>query len=383
MGNAEAGEGGKDRPRALPRCRILQGMTLIACLSPDRHPVLLADTLLSSTESKSGLVLPSVGLEHEKIVTDSGRHAVGMEEKVVVLSDHLMLAWAGEYLVAQKLIRGLSRYFGMAETTRWYVEAFLRAEHAADLDRVSLIVCVREGGRIHTWTHRCVEVNIPTVGKVCFAGTGGDRLVQHLGQVTEPLVEGANPLMAGVATALFLGGFLLADELYTGAPLAAGFGGAYEVGTFVLGKATRLNDFAFVLWFGEKDEEGLRFNIPAKVMRRYERDGQACYHCVEFESRKHSAAIVKEEVFIWRPFLAEKTVPHGPADIPSLNTPWQVNVFCFKRAKMGCDLVVAVRHRKEAARHVVKFQRESSTAMAIGFDLAAIQKLLSGNRSGT
>jgi len=357
-------------------------MTLIACLSPDRHPVLLADTLLSSTESKSGLVLPSVGLGHEKIVTASGHYAVGMEEKVVVLSDHLMLAWAGDYHAAQRLIRDLAQYFGMAQTTCWFVEAYLRAEHAADLDRVSLIVCVREGGRIQTWTHRCAEVNIPTVGKVCFAGTGGDRLLQHLGRVTEPLCEGANPLMAGVATALFLGGFLLADELYTGAPLAANFGGAYEVGSFVLGKATRLSDFAFVLWFGEKDAEGLRFNMPVKVMRRYERDGQACYHCVEFEARKEGAEIVKEEVFIWRPFLAEKTVTHGPADIPALNTRWQVNVFCFKREPTGCDLVVGVRHRDEAERHVVQFQRESSTAIVIGLDLAAIKDLLAGNRVG-
>ena len=357
-------------------------MSLIACLTPDRHPVLLADTLLSSPDMKAGLVLPSVGLEHEKIVTNSGLHAVGMEEKIVVLSDHLMLAWAGDYVPAQRLIRGLARYFGITPTTRWYVEAFLRAEHAADLERVALIVCVREGKRILTWTHRCLEVNSPTVGKVYYAGTGGDRLVQHLCQVKEPLVAVTNPLMAGVATALFLGGFLLADELYTMAPLAANFGGAYEVGTFVLGKATRLNDFAFVLWFGDKDGEGLKFNLPAKVMRRYERDGQACYHCIEFESREVELAITKEEVFIWRPFLADQTVPHGSAEIPSLNTRWQVNVFCFKVALSGCDLFVGVRHREEPERHIVQFKRESASAMAIGLDLAAMQHLLAGRDGG-
>jgi hypothetical protein len=75
-------------------------------------------------------------------------------------------------------------------------------------------------------------------------------------------------------------------------------------------------------------------------------------------------------------------VTHGPADIPALNTRWQVNVFCFKRVPTGCGLVVSVRHRDEAERHVVQFQRESSTAIVIGLDLTAIKDLLAGKRVG-
>jgi hypothetical protein len=352
-------------------------MTLIACLTPDKHPVLLADALLSSRDGRAGVVLPSIGTAHQKIPSKTEFRTWGFDEKLVRISDHLLVAWAGDRDPAEIIIRSLATYAREECVTRGELSAFLQANYAAELARVSLILCLREGDNNTTWWHRCEQVFVPAIGLVVFSGIGGKRFVSTLDRLKGPLAPGANALMSGTATALFLGGLLLADEMYTGEPIAANFGGAYDVATISGGKTRKVDDFAFVFWFGEKDRTGHRFNL-AKVMRRYARDDQTCYHCIEFAVGETGPCLKKEEAFIWKRFLSDKVIGHADKDIPDLNARWQINVFCFKTRKTGCELAVGVRHREGGSPHVVTFKREESRELLIGFEPGKLEALIRG-----
>lgn len=350
-------------------------MSLIACIAPDRHPVLLVDALLSSRAGRGGVVLPSVGNQHGQIKSKTELKTWGFDEKLIRISDHLLVAWAGDHEPATRILRGVAKYIKDDPTTRFEVDSYLRASFPHELPRVALIFCLREGTNNTTWHYGCRDMLVPHIGRIFYAGTGSNRFLSHLDRLPKSMAPEANALMQGLSSALFLGGFLLADEMYTGEPIAMNFGGAYEVATISGGKALKLDNYSFVFWFGEKDPTGHRFNL-AKIMRRYERNAQTCYHCVEFGTEGANLKVQKEEVFIWKRFLSDHVIRHTEADMPGLNTEWQINVFCFRTGAVGCELAVSLRRCENGRPHMLTFQRDKRHELSVGFDLEKIRSLI-------
>jgi hypothetical protein len=350
-------------------------MSLIACIAPDRHPVLLVDALLSSRVGRAGVVLPSVGNQHSQIQSKTEFKTWGFDEKLIRISDHLLVAWAGEHEPASRIVRGVANYIKEDPTTRFEVDAYVRASFPHELPRVSLIFCLRERTINTTWHYGCKEVLVPYIGRIFYAGSGSTRFLSHLDRLPKSLAPEANALMQGLSTALFLGGFLLADEMFTGEPIAMNFGGAYEIATIAGGKALKLDNYSYVFWFGEKDPTGHRFNL-AKIMRRYERNDQTCYHCVEFGMDGTNLKVAKEEVFIWKRFLTDQVIRHTESDIPVLNTEWQINVFCFRAGAVGCELAVCLRRREKDRPHVLTFKHDARRELSVGIDLKKIRSLI-------
>lgn len=350
-------------------------VTLIACIRPDVHPVFFADTLLSS-ESGREVVLPSVGSAHRKVRSKTRFRAWGYDEKLVIIHDAIIIAWAGDFAAAKCILDGVSHFFEALAPSLQFFEAYLQANHIAELAKVSLIVAIREHDRMAVWRHRCEEWIIPPIGTIWMAGTGADRMKKYVRQFPTAILQAGNDLRVGIATSLFLGGSLLADEMRTGAPLSEGFGGAYEIASFLSSQPVKIDDFTFIFWFGEQQANGFAFQLPRKVMRRYQRDDQTCYYCVEFDPGKMPPSITKEEVFIWKRFLAEKAIPHGVQHLPSLNSQWQINVFCADNVK-GPEIATHVSFRHLQTGHPVTFRdNRVGGEMLLGLDLEMIRETL-------
>lgn len=334
-------------------------MTLIACLSPDTYPVLLADTLLSSASGRSEISLPSVGFRHSQINSGSGLRVWGYEQKCVFIGAKIIAVWAGEYEAAKRILTGVHKFFREGPASAFFLNAYLRAEHPENLKAVSLIFSImEEAGNIETRWYSGLETVAPPLGQVVFAGSGAGRLRKYLNQLNGPLQQAGNYLRIGATTALILTGCLLADEMATGAPLIDSFGGAYEIASFWDGRTQKLSDCVYLFWFPEQQPDGgFTFTLhPRKIIRRFENNGMTAFYCLENDSSSGATAkVTKEEVFILKPFLRDREEVTVSRELPKLNAQWQVNVFCAKLVTGQHKISAQVNFRHDARRHPVDF----------------------------
>jgi hypothetical protein len=85
-------------------------MTLIASLSINKAPLLIGDVLLSS-EKRIGIkiTLPLVGNINEVLAKNGVPFGVDFAQKVNLISDRFVVAWAGPAIEAERAIGALSR----------------------------------------------------------------------------------------------------------------------------------------------------------------------------------------------------------------------------------------------------------------------------------
>jgi len=310
--------------------------------------------------------------------TKSSLRAWGYDEKIVVAHPDILIAWAGVRSAAERIIRGVAEYFSDKPVSLFFVEAYIHAEHELALKDVSLIVSVQEANRGASWSHNCSALVVPYIGTVWLGGSGADRAKKYLTQTAGAISKAENSLIRGIACALITGGSLLADEMRTGETLVHDFGGAYEVASFVNRKATKIEDFAFLFWFGaQQPDGGYGFNFPQKVMRKYERNGQTCYYCLEFDVGVNPMKVTKEEVFIWKQFLAPTAVPHGVAELPQLNTQWQINIFCADQLSGTPTIIGQLGFHENRSGHLITFDESNKRKdIGLGFSQEELRQVL-------
>ena len=160
-------------------------MTMIACLAYDRTPVLIADGLISSRDGRENIALPTVGKEHRKVTSLTGYKPHGTIEKLVVLSQNAMVAWAGDCEKAKSLIVGLKKLFGDGPYSEKYVMAYLEAEYPRIIPdgSVSFMFLIQEGNLTKYRYYNCWQKEFPELGMVSAAGTGRDDFLDSLNQI--------------------------------------------------------------------------------------------------------------------------------------------------------------------------------------------------------
>ena len=338
------------------------------CLSEDRFPVFLADTLISSTSGRSDIALPTIGKPKLAQTTANGLKPHGATSKLVRISDSLMVAWAGEVCVAEKILRGLQAIFGELPPTERDLLAFFNAEYWDEITakRVSMIFGIREGAGIKIRTFNCWRVELPDLGWVWVAGSGSDQGLAVLKQAQAMAAAISDIPQRILATAVATGAMLLASEIATGSTLVDNFGGAYEIAYFAENKFQNFHDYACVFWFVSKDSNGTRFS-PFKIIRSFAQEGMICMYCCQLGSESGALKWENEEVF-----LISSVLSHVPKKIgfhcPDMNAKLQANLW-FGNSSADRAIGGLFTYRDNGKKHPVMFVVEKSQVkLALDFE---------------
>ena len=245
-------------------------MTLATAFVLEERPFVFSDLLITFDigEEQHGLSLPATGLVAELPRIRPRVH--GLRQKLVVVADNLVVAFAGDVLHA---IAGLQALRAMAEggPLTWpAVHGFFQSR--LSLRRVALVGFFSEHVHGDEYLMRRIQVRGETidvgyVGKIDVAGTGTDLMVeicQYIGTSGfERLPNGLRQLCKVVSMC----GALTRQEHATNLSIVhAATGGAYEIAHFEDGRFQKV-EITFVVWYVNLLEAQIDVKQPFLIIK--------------------------------------------------------------------------------------------------------------------
>jgi hypothetical protein len=248
-------------------------MTLVAAARIRGVPVVFGDILISQRESNPG---PSRPLPTRADAGDFLRapySIAGVRRKVVILSNHLAVAWAGSLLGAKQLIgelRGFVR--NTPNLDRDHLFAFLDQDGYPDWGRgvrcelVGWLVDDRGPVAFH-WKS---DGDVYAGGEEYVVGTGADDFKGNARPDFFYTSPDLTPDEQVARIALGLASNAIGREMFSGETLHDLYGGAMEVALFGEGRFAPLTDIAFLFWHVETDPEGRDLRVtPMTTILKY------------------------------------------------------------------------------------------------------------------
>jgi hypothetical protein len=153
-------------------------MTSIAGFSIEKRPVLIGDLMLSGPElSQRSLSIPTIGDSRNVFPEGSGTVLTGLIQKVNVLSDNFMIAWAGRAFVARTVIRELNELASREPLNLQKLDQFLECfRQSKDGNNAQFIGCLRDSSKIISFGLGGTCFDTPRWGQVRTAGSGGEDI---------------------------------------------------------------------------------------------------------------------------------------------------------------------------------------------------------------
>jgi len=213
-------------------------MTIIARITKGNLPLFVGDILLSSKEHpRIPVSLPTTtGDVNQYFLQRATTYVAGVVQKVNILADGLVVAWAGKEDQARILCQALQIAFqGGVEPDR--LAAIIRTEQFRYRDDVSLLGSVmfeKDGDTIfHNFGYRTQRAGVPHL-RVDVGGNGALEFTTLLTSLASTFSFGKGAA-AGSDPERILGfgrllvGTLMGNEHATGGGVARGWGGGFEL----------------------------------------------------------------------------------------------------------------------------------------------------------
>lgn len=251
-------------------------MTAIAAFSVDRCPVVFGDLLVTGpTSSASMVAVPAVGDVHD-FFEGSGWSIHGLQQKVTLISDQCMLAWAGGWLGAKVAIAELREIAEKTQLTADGVRAFLNAHSDVSRHDTSFVGWVHEdsGNSFVQFRHNAEVISTGNLGRMALQGTGSGAIKElvEIWKGLEVRTAGeVNSAVKAIATGFSMSSMLLRAELHGGAgaqTLRTMFGGGYEVASFFNGAFQKAGGLTFLIWRAQVTAEGVRLAPPELLLKQ-------------------------------------------------------------------------------------------------------------------
>jgi hypothetical protein len=319
-------------------------MTAVARIAIQECPMLVADLLLS------GPALP--GVTASVPTTDDlsaafppGSSIVPRElcQKIAVVSEDLVVGWAGGYDTARAVIGELRRLDAAQRFTNESLQRDLESldpsvwAESGHPDSIGLVGFIRDPDRrMAQFGRSYFKLDTQLFGQVGLLGSGLDDFEKFL-QQTQKLPEAdnltMNALQRSIGFGLHMGGSFLRIELATPASLQKFYGGGYEIAVSEMGKFKKVDDITYVFWWVEADGPKLRGGLaPSRAFRYSYKDDLLRIRSVAIDS-SGPRAIAREQLFRVPPVYRDVR-PDEEADTtrPPLNARWLCNYFLVRFA---------------------------------------------------
>lgn len=253
-------------------------MTLIAAFFIDEIPVLVGDVLISriSGEENSNQPAPTIPLatvqdSYEVFEPGWGCEITGVCQKINIISENLVIAWAGVHAAANIVISELKRRSLVEKLNRNEIQTFFEMINSDINDWMASLevafigyVVDQEGIHFFDYAFNGIEhtrIESPRYGSVTAYGTGASDLAEIILQSQRRVSEATDNLSAidnAIIESLTICGFLFCYEMATSRTFYHFYGGAYEISIYIENRFDKLNDVTYLFWLlKDKGEENL------------------------------------------------------------------------------------------------------------------------------
>jgi len=254
-------------------------MTLIMGYTYGDHPVLLGDVLLSRDgESEQIFDLPTYTDINNQMVGKVEAHVTGMRQKVNILSDKLIVAWAGNQAQARLALRDLKELVDSGSISADTVRQCIASIPPEDSWDLSLIGLYRDKTVTSYFLKSVTKFDFQPLSNVFMAGSGTNTMANLLDRAAVPslgdLEEDARaPFAVAGLTALWLAAQATGIEALSGTNLLERWGGAIEIASFDRGAAFKIPNILYSFWEC-KEEDGKKINtlrmLPYFIKNEYQ-----------------------------------------------------------------------------------------------------------------
>lgn len=227
-------------------------MTVILGFKVDALPVLVGDIVISGWEQPGiATIIPTVGISHAVFPEGSGYTITNLKQKVNIISDNLMIAWAGSYAAAKYVISELKRLSEHQEISQDLIHHFFTEEVSQNIGQqeVAFIGCISNSDHFtffdYSYGVEIEKINHSRYGEVMISGVGKDDVQEILQDIERQSArDDLSRFHNAVIATLTLCGYLMARDKRS---LRNFFGGGYEIATFSENKFSKVDDYSFFL----------------------------------------------------------------------------------------------------------------------------------------
>jgi hypothetical protein len=256
-------------------------------------------------------------------------------QKIAVVSDNLIVGWAGGYGTASTVINELRRLDVAQRFTNHSLQRHLDSLDPSVWEEIGLVGFIREpDSRIAQFGRSYYSLSTELFGKVGLLGSGLDDFEKFL-LATRQLPEAdnitMNALQRSIGFGLQMSGSLLRIEVENPASLLQFYGGGYEIAISELGKFKKLDDVTYVFWWVETDGYKVRGNlVPSRAFRYSYRDDLLRIRSVAFVP-DGARTIAREQLFLVPPVYRDvRSDEEADRSLPPLNARWLCNYFLVR-----------------------------------------------------
>lgn len=199
-------------------------MTLIACLHPRQCRTLFADVLISSKEaSNQDFTLPTRAYIAPDWFKSLSAKPSTYRRKVIEITPQLVILWSGDYLSAHQLAARARDWFRSPNPSEDDVRGLLDAHYREAIPNFHAMIVPASGD----WLYNigAVQRNQSLgCGEYFVAGTGREIFTEMVSRMLP-----SDGIVPPELEALRIANDFMAQEMITGEPVRALFGGAYEI----------------------------------------------------------------------------------------------------------------------------------------------------------
>jgi hypothetical protein len=293
-------------------------MTLIAAAGLDTYPVVFGDLLISGPErSGSAPDISLAGAVTSVFPAGSDWSILGLNQKVVLLGDNCVIAWAGNVVFARTVIAGLRALASQAPLSLPIIETYLAELDPTMKDQVSFVGWVRGDEVFHQFWYRADIAESALFGRVSAGGSAATDFVMLASQISGGAWNAPGLALAGleraISSMLSATSLLLRAELSSENNLLQYFGGGYEIATFIGDKFAKVGDIAFVFWMANVTVGEVALSGPWLVLKQDYADDFLLLHVLRMRPGNVSTdpPLIEEDRHVVAPFGSTVDAAHA------------------------------------------------------------------------
>lgn len=346
------------------------------------HPFLMGDLLVSSNEvdGKTAL-LPTIEKVSDVFPTGSGFVPTSLRQKLCLIDENLAIVWSGSAIHAKATIREIAkRHKNKRFVFKDLLDYFKQVEKDTIQDQASFLGFIRDahgfgrffyGSDVHAIQ---TEEQLP-IGLI---GSGGTDFAEVIKQrlFEQKTLSGGRPNSKelAIASALHLAGHLLSMEVLTGNSISNYYGGGYEIAHWAGDQFKKFDDFTFIYWIGEINENEIKLN-PVLINKYSYLHDSLFVRATRLEPRSPAKSLFScsKEAYVISPLLADKTEVNENWIIPSLNSKWMCDFFIFKKDNKPDGVFQTINYSNDNSPVVITEQQD---ATLIGYKKEHLEKIL-------
>jgi len=230
-------------------------MTLIALTINYGYPIMMADLLISSSDSDGEIELPTFVKGAGKLFTDmKGSRPLGLKQKLYVVNDRLCVALGGRGDQMRTFLKRITTFYGSTDFRDDELITFVEnypAEESNEL--IAIVLKSRQDDNGYTFAVRCIGglrmIENDRYEKVIAGGSGARQFLEFI-QTNPKFGTDITNSDALLVMNQYLISYWLGREVARVDSLSNYWGAGFEMIVFENGKFVKLEEYTVVLLVG-------------------------------------------------------------------------------------------------------------------------------------